>query len=285
MSMRSGLASAGDKRLHRSMAPPEVVVVDDEESAANEMAHCLAKAGLACTALSNPWQALKLLADPCRPRVAMVDIRMPELNGLELVERLNALGQPDRPEIILVSGNAGFDDAVVALQLGVRRLLCKPLDLTQLVQEVKMACVERDLRAGRSVAAELERGRQPLGVDDLIAFSRGRERFFPREMLSDHCWRMYLELYKSSLQGRKISITSLALVSGLPMATAIRKIHTMRNLALVSYEMDPQDRRRTFVDLSETGVRQIEKFLEQLDFEASARAKPRTAGAPTIRSN
>lgn len=268
--MRSGLASAGGEHLHRSMALPEVVVVDDEEGAANEMAHCLAKAGLACVALSNPWQALKLLAQT-HPRVAVIDIRMPELNGLELVERLNALGQPDRPEIILVSGNAGFDDAVVAMQLGVRRLLCKPLDLAQLVREVKMAGVERDLRAGRSAAAEPERGRKPLGVDDLIAFSRGRERFFPKEMLSDHCWRMCLELYKCTLQGQKVSITSLALVSGLPMATAIRKIHTMRDLALVSYEMDPKDRRRTFVDLSETGVRQIKKFLEQLEGDGKLR--------------
>lgn len=282
--MRSDWASGRGEQLERPVTPPEVVVVDDEESAANEMAHCLTRSGLACMALSNSWQALKLLADEARPRIAIVDIRMPELSGLELVERLNALGQLDRPEIILVSGNAGLDDAIKAMQLGIRRLLRKPLDLAQLVREVKTARIERDLRTSRSTAAEPDGGRKPFDVDDLIALSHGRERFFSKEMLSDHCWRMYLELYKSSLQNQKVSLTSLALVSGLPMATAIRKIHAMRDLALVNYEVDPKDRRRTFVSLGDTGIGKIEKFLKHLDDEAAGKTTHRMSPASKAQS-
>lgn len=282
--MRSGLTATVGAQLHRP-APPDVVIVDDEETAANEMAHCLTKAGLACMALSDPWQALTLLANVYRPRVAIIDIRMPELNGLELMERLNVLGWLDRPEIILVSGNAALDDAIVAMRLGARRLLCKPLDLALLVQETKMAGIERDLRAGRSAAMEWGRSHKPLDVDTLIALSHERERFFPKEMLSDHCWRMYLELYKSSFQGHRISLTSLALVSGLPMATAVRKIHAMRDLTLVNYTVDSKDKRRTFVTLSEAGVGQIEKFLKELDVKVSGKAKPQAGEVAKIRSN
>jgi|GEM_PF-1348863 len=272
--MRSGLATAVGAQRHQPTACPDAVVVDDEETAAKEMAHCLAKAGLACVALSDPWQALKLLTSVRRPRIAIIDIRMPELNGLELVERLNFLGRPDRPEIILVSGNAGLDDAIVAMRLGVRRLLCKPLDLAQLVREAKTTVIERDLRAGQATATEQGQSHKPLDVNTLIALSHERERFFSKEMLSDHCWRMYLELYKSTLAGHRVSLTSLALVSGLPMATAVRKIHAMRDLNLVNYAVDPKDKRRTFVNLSEAAVGTIEGFMKHLDAKVSGKAIP-----------
>lgn len=247
---------------------PDVVVVDDEPDAAREMANCLSKAGLVCVPFFNPWHALRHLASESSPRVVVADVRMPELSGLELVERLIAKGRPDRPEIILVSGNAGLDDARTAMRLGVRRLLCKPLDLLELVCEVKNAGIEGDLRAGRSSSAQPGNGERQgdklARIDTLIAQSRWRERFFPRQMLSDHCWRMFLELYQSRSQGRRVSLTSLALVSGLPMATAVRKIHMMRDLALVNFTEDVADKRRTFVALSNVGLDKIEQFLAQL---------------------
>lgn len=264
-SVRTGMPAVG----------ADVVVVDDEEAAANEMAHCLVNAGLNCSAISNPWHALRRLAHEDGPQVAVVDVRMPELNGLELVERLNTAGIAKRPEVILVSGNADLDDALLAMRLGVRRLLLKPLDLAELVREVKSAGVERELRARRSLALLQSKGQdeQGLSIDAMIAFSLWRERIFPREMLSDHCWRMFLELYRLGFQERSVSLTSLALVSGLPMATAIRRIHTMRDLGLVTYTADVNDRRRTFVDLSKAGVQQIELFLGQVEAEMSG--KPR----------
>jgi CheY-like chemotaxis protein/DNA-binding MarR family transcriptional regulator len=256
----------------------DALLVDDEELAAREMAQSLSKAGLRCAPVCNPWQALRMLAGEQSPRVAVIDIRMPELDGLQLVERLNSAPLSNRAEIILVSGNAGFEDAVAALRLGVRRLLCKPLRLADLVREVKTACIDFDLRAGRTRLPIASGGRpeaaavRETNVETLVAQSRWRERFFPREMLSDHCWRMILELYQSRCSGRQSSLTGLALVSGLPMATAVRKIHVMRELALVVYATDPADRRRTFVSLSDLGLDRMEKFLERLEADLSAAA-------------
>lgn len=251
----------------------DVIVVDDQRTAANEMAHGLTKAGLSCVAFSSPWHALRRLAHENVPPVAVLDIRMPELSGLELLERLNAIGIEKRPEVILVSANANLDDARAAMRLGARRLLLKPLDLVELVREVKSAALEQELRMSRSPTTRrpTEQDDPTLSIDAMIALSRERERFFPRTMLSEHCWRMYLELYKVSLQKKAVSLTSLALVSGMPMATAVRRIHAMRESGLVTYTVDPKDKRRTFVDLSETGARQIEQFLAQIKKETSGK--------------
>lgn len=276
-----------DRSPHRAAATcPDVVVVDDEPDAAREMAQYLSRAGLACTPLSNPWHALRLLGSGQSPRVVVADIRMPELSGLQLVERLNAVNRTDRPEIILVSGNAGFDDAVSAIQLGVRRLLCKPLDLPELVREVKIAAIEGEERTARKRPTCLSpsSGRESSNIEVLVAQSRCRERVFPRQMLSDHCWRMFLELYRLRPRERPVSLTSLALVSGLPMATAVRKIHLMRDLSLVEYTADPKDKRRTFVVLSDAGFERMEKFLAELELELSenkSRSRARLVALPS----
>jgi DNA-binding response OmpR family regulator len=251
---------------------PEVVVVDDESDAAREMAACLSNAGLSCIPVSRPWEAFRLLAEEGRPHVAVIDIRMPELSGLQLVERLNAVNRPDRAEVILVSGNAVFDDAVAAIRLGVRRLICKPLDLAELVREVKTARIEYDLRTGRvQSSAQRGGGVAPSSIDTLVAQSRWRERFFPKDLLSDRCWRMLLELYRARIQGRQTSLTSLGLVSGLSMATALRKIHTMHETSLVTYSDDPADKRRKFVSLSDMGLERMENFLARLDADLNER--------------
>lgn len=67
----------------------------------------------------------------------VTDIRMPEISGLELVERLNQVSHP--PVVIIISGHSDFEYARSALQYGAVDYLLKPLDKTKLVQAVEKA--------------------------------------------------------------------------------------------------------------------------------------------------
>lgn len=67
----------------------------------------------------------------------ITDIRMPELGGLDLVERVGGLAHP--PVVIIISGHPEFDYAQRALQYGVVEYLLKPLDKMKLVQAVEHA--------------------------------------------------------------------------------------------------------------------------------------------------
>ncbi|RIX53178.1 response regulator [Paenibacillus nanensis] len=67
----------------------------------------------------------------------VTDIRMPEIGGLELVERISRLPHP--PVTIIISGHPEFDYAQKALQFGVVEYLLKPLDKLKLVQAVELA--------------------------------------------------------------------------------------------------------------------------------------------------
>lgn len=76
----------------------------------------------------------------------VTDIRMPEIGGLELIERLDELSH--RPVIIVISGHSEFDYARKALQFGVVDYLLKPLDKRKLVEAVELA-LKRGEQMGR----------------------------------------------------------------------------------------------------------------------------------------
>jgi putative two-component system response regulator len=73
-----------------------------------------------------------------KPDLVMVDLRMPEMDGLEVLEKITA-ASPDTP-IIVVSGTGVMHDAVEALHLGAWDYLLKPVeDLTVLLHAVEKA--------------------------------------------------------------------------------------------------------------------------------------------------
>ncbi|MEK4036790.1 response regulator [Paenibacillus sp. FSL L8-0493] len=72
----------------------------------------------------------------------ITDVRMPEIGGLELVEKLNEMPHP--PVVIVISGHPEFDYAQKALQFGVVEYLLKPLDKTKLVRAVELALKRKD---------------------------------------------------------------------------------------------------------------------------------------------
>lgn len=123
--------------MHCTPSMIDVLVVDDEYSIVAELIAFLEKAGLVCCGTSDPWEALHLMAEGVRPAVIVADIRMPELNGLELGKRLTPVIAPQRPEIVFISGCAVLADAIEAMRLGAHDLLAKPIDLRRLIQVIK----------------------------------------------------------------------------------------------------------------------------------------------------
>lgn len=246
------------------------LVVDDDLDAVEELVECLTRAGLSCLAAGDGWQALQLLADGVRPRVVVSDLRMPELNGLEFAERLGRQAEGDRPEIIFVSGHAGFDDAVEALRLGARDLLTKPIDGPKLVRAVKSALLLRQARelpiasapppAAEAIKSPVDRKRAAL--KDMRSMRRMRSQYFPTELFSDPCWEMLLDLYDAQLAGAEVTVTSLGAASGVPLTTALRRMDQLLGHALIERAGDAEDKRRTIVRLTEGGLEAVERFFD-----------------------
>jgi CheY-like chemotaxis protein/DNA-binding MarR family transcriptional regulator len=251
----------------RAIGPVDVLVVDDDRLIVEELTEALSRANLSCNAATDGWGALKQLADGWRPAVVVSDLHMPELNGLEFAQHVNALPDAQRPEVIFVSGDAGFDDAVQAIRLGARDLLTKPIDGPRLINAVKSALHGRQVRRGEVPAdGKVEPDppqRRRATLDDLRAVRRVRERHFPTELFSDPCWEMLLDLYDAELDGAEVTVSSLGAASGVPLTTALRRMEVLQKHGYITRALDSDDRRRTIVKLSEAGLAACEKFFDQ----------------------
>jgi DNA-binding NtrC family response regulator len=121
-----------------------MLVVDDEAIVRESLGAWFGQEGHQVATAENAKEALRLCA-ASRFDIALVDIRMPGLDGLELQARL-AAADPELT-IILMTAYASVDSAVRAMKAGAYDYIVKPFDPDDLSLLVKRAAEHRSLRA------------------------------------------------------------------------------------------------------------------------------------------
>ena len=77
-----------------------------------------------------------------------------------------------------------------------------------------------------------------------------RGEFFPAHLFADPAWDILLDLTLARLQGRKVSVSSLAIAANVPTTTALRWIAGMTEAGMLVRQADPSDSRRSYLSLS-----------------------------------
>ncbi|ESZ19788.1 sigma-54-dependent transcriptional regulator [Mesorhizobium sp. L48C026A00] len=141
-----------------------VILVDDDSDLLKATAQTLELAGFSVSAFSVAAEALARL-DTGFAGVVVSDIRMPEIDGLQLFNRILRL-DPDIP-VILVTGHGDIAVAVKAIKDGAYDFITKPFAADRLVQSVRRAAEKRRLvmenRALREAAGEAQDGLPLIG--------------------------------------------------------------------------------------------------------------------------
>jgi DNA-binding NtrC family response regulator len=122
---------------------PIVLFVDDEPMVLDTLGQLAARAGFAVTRAASSTDAI-LMSRQQPPDIALVDLRMPGLGGLDVLRAIRA-GDPGC-QVILMTGHATVETAIQALKIGARDYLGKPLDLRRverLLADVKMEVENR----------------------------------------------------------------------------------------------------------------------------------------------
>ena len=129
--------------------PVSVLVVDDDPEAVEEMTECLSTLGVRCFGATSGPDALNLVDREKGINIAVVDLKMPGMDGLELVRRLRQ--DPARDiECIMVSGHGTMGDVQQAMREQVREFLTKPIDSEALIDGVTRLGEEIAQRHGDS---------------------------------------------------------------------------------------------------------------------------------------
>ncbi len=144
---------------------PIVHVVDDDPAVRDSLAFLLDTAGLVSRTYDS---AVALLAEAARlaPGCIVTDVRMPEMNGLEMVRKLAEMGV--RHPVIVMTGHADVPLAIEAVRAGVKDFIEKPFDDEALLASVRAALADR--------AGTAEREGQEAEVRERIASLSTRER-------------------------------------------------------------------------------------------------------------
>jgi len=113
-----------------------ILVVDDEEKIRSTLRGVLSDEGYRVLDTDGTPNVLDMVAVQ-RPRLVLLDIWMPRVDGIELLERLKVL-EPELP-VIVMSGHGTIETAVRATKLGAADFIEKPFSLETLLRSVHRA--------------------------------------------------------------------------------------------------------------------------------------------------
>jgi len=140
-----------------------VLIVDDEQAVRDGIRMVLEYAGISVDEAASGEEGLESIGRS-RCDVVLLDLRLPKMGGLAVLERLSV--EEDRPQVIMISAHADLSTAVQATRLGAFDFLEKPLDQDRLLVTVRNA--GRQHRLMRE--ARLLRRARP-GLDSILGIS------------------------------------------------------------------------------------------------------------------
>ena len=111
---------------------PSVLLVEDDAEVRSSVAEILELEGFAVDTAIHGQQALDKLRAGAAPCVLLLDLMMPVMNGLELLEHLHKEAELRTPPVIVLSANRGYE----AEDLGVAAIVRKPFDVDALVGNI-----------------------------------------------------------------------------------------------------------------------------------------------------
>lgn len=134
-----------------------VFIVDDDRAVRDSLRLLLKSVGLNPLTLGSAHEFLSVY-DPAQPGCLVLDVRMPQMSGLEVQEQLNLRGAII--PVIFITGHGDIPMAVEAMQAGAFDFLQKPFRDQDLIDRIQRA-LERD-RANRAALGQRGRLRERL---------------------------------------------------------------------------------------------------------------------------
>ena len=181
-----------------------VLVVEDEPAIADIVSRYLRRAGYQPTIAATGKQALGR-AEAARPDVVVLDLMLPDIDGLEVMRQLRQADR-GRGAIILLTARGEESDRIVGLRLGADDYVVKPFSPAELVARVDAVLRRIDPVAEREpplrfdelqidpAAREVLRDGQRVELTQrefelLLFLARHPGQAFTRDQLMDHVWQ------------------------------------------------------------------------------------------------
>lgn len=135
----------------------KILILDDEQPIRTMLNMRLSDFGYTCVEAADGDEGLATIARDPDISIALVDIKMPKMSGLEFISEMRSVAMRD-VEIVIMTGHGGVDEAIQALRLGARDFLQKPFSFRQLLASLeKCQRVVKERVAQETLRQDLER--------------------------------------------------------------------------------------------------------------------------------
>ena len=114
----------------------KILIIDDERSIRNSLKEILADEGYDVDVAENGVLGCQMV-DKEKYSVIFCDIKMPEMDGMEVLDKLNEMGVD--AAVVMISGHGDIDTAVECIKKGAFDFIQKPLDLNRILITIKNA--------------------------------------------------------------------------------------------------------------------------------------------------
>ena len=131
-----------DNMLVKGDDMPRILAIDDDRTVLRLIEKAFENANVEVTAVTNAEEGMQLLLDG-EIDVCLLDIMLPEMNGLELAKKIRAVDA--RMPVIFITSMDDSDTAIEAMKLGAYEFCTKPLNITQVQDFVERAFNNRRL--------------------------------------------------------------------------------------------------------------------------------------------
>jgi DNA-binding NtrC family response regulator len=124
----------------------KILLVDDEEELVNTLSERIEMRGFEAVVAFNGEEALRVLETNV-PDVVILDLRMPGLDGMQVLERMKKTHSDI--EVIILTGHGSHKDETEAVNLGAFSYLQKPVQIDVLIENIIKANLKRRNRIRR----------------------------------------------------------------------------------------------------------------------------------------
>jgi two-component system response regulator MprA len=178
-----------------------VLVVDDEPAVRDSIERVLRHEGFEVELAANGREAIRRLATS-RPDAVLLDVLMPQLDGLEVCRRMRDTG--DRTPVLMLTARDAVDDRVAGLEAGADDYLPKPFALEELLARLQALLRRSGWEEDRDTlrfsdleldphACEVHRAGRPIELTRtefllLELFLHNPRRVLTREVIFDRVW-------------------------------------------------------------------------------------------------
>lgn len=138
----------------------KVLVIDDEKGTRDMLYYELQAEGYEVTTAEDGYKALEMIKGTLY-NIVMVDLKMPGLNGLQILQKIKE--HNPETEVIIVTGYGSFESAIQAMNEGAFTYIQKPLDMDSVFAILKKAVEKQRLvLENKKLLADLQKANETL---------------------------------------------------------------------------------------------------------------------------